>query len=352
VNTSSVTVTITGLNFQTTGCGAQLRGTVTDVDLIGSTCPSTTTLAASVPTDTIAGYYEVAVINDDGQWDTLDNAYTATNPIPWISDLSPAISVLAASEVVTVAGNYFRDTGTPGILRGALDGVTTNVTYVSTDTVTMVVPPSLSLGVYTLTITNPGPTDPSFSLANALTVYTYTATCQSASGTDCQGAVGAPDGDAYHILDTDVITIDFGSAFNVGIMDGPGYDMIFYEWPNPALPDPGINLDFVTIELSQDGVTWYPVFEWDGVDGGVTGTNIDSYAADGESQEEVIPGSVLYPGPPTGNSGIAIDIGAVPAIPDSGPFPWVRVLYPPGAPQPPPTGINDAPQVDSIVRLN
>jgi hypothetical protein len=318
------------------------------VDLIGPTCSSTTELEAWVPKDTIAGYYDVAVINDDGQSDALGNAYTATNPIPSISGLSPAASIWAASEVVTVTSEQqrFRNTGTPGNLRGALDGVTTTVTYISTDMVTVVVPPSLPRGVYTLTITNPGPTDPTFSLTNSLAVVlTYTTTCQPAPL--CQVAIGPPDGDFYRITDTEGITIDFGSA---GIDHGPGYDMVFYEFPSP----PGIRLDYVTIELSNDGTTWYPVFDWDGVDGGVTGTNIDSYAVDsgtyaGEYGEEPIPGSVLYPGAPYpyGNSGIAIDIAGL--IPVSGPFRWVRVFYPPDAP---PAGGNRASQVDSIVRLN
>jgi hypothetical protein len=99
VNTSTVQVIISGLNFQTTGCRAQLIGGTVTVDLIGPTCSSTTELEAWVPKDTIAGYYDVAVINDDGQSDALGNAYTATNPIPSISGLSPAASIWAASEV-------------------------------------------------------------------------------------------------------------------------------------------------------------------------------------------------------------------------------------------------------------
>ncbi|UCC86242.1 MAG: hypothetical protein JSV81_15490 [Anaerolineales bacterium] len=355
VNTSTVAVSITGLNFQS-GCRAWLGS----VELLGPSCATTTTLQASVPIDIMAGYYGLTVSNFDGQSDTLSGAYTATNPIPLISNLAPAVSTLGASEMVAVAGDYFRNTGTPGGLRGALDGTSVNVTYVSPTTVTVAVPPTLSLGVYTLTLTNPGPTDPSSSLANALTVYTYTTATTSCEPQPlCEDAIGEPDGNFVPISGTNVITIDFGAGN--GINNDPGYDMVFYEWPNPDIGSgvPGILLNSITIEVGWDPgtgiISWYTVFEWngDGSQGGVAGTNIDGYATD-EVHLEPIPWYDLYPGPATlpHNSGIAIDIGAAavpPLPPSSGPFRWVRVSYPSTAPS---GGTNPWAEVDAIVRLN
>ena len=159
----------------------------------------------------------------------------------------------------------------------------------------------------------------------------------------------------------DVITIDFGLN---GITDGPGYDMIYYERANPNIGggQRGIYLDYVTIMLSTDAISWYTVFEWNGDDpGDVAGTNIDSYATDGEPypgevENEPIPWYDLYPGPESvpHNSGIAIDIGVAaqavqpPQEPlPPGPFRWVRVAVPLEA-----TDTADDDVADSIVRLN
>jgi hypothetical protein len=194
-----------------------------------------------------------------------------------------------------------------------------------------------------LTVTNPGPTNPSDSLPGAFQVFTYTlpaaVDCSSdIDPADCANAAGAPNGTWTPVFTpTGVITFDFGSS---PIGDGPGYDLVYYERYAP----PGIQLDYVTIEVSPNCVDWPPppLFSWDGNSGGVVGTNIDSYAADGEAYNEVIPSYDLYPGiPGEPNTGIAMDVGVVGA----GPFQCVRVRRPPGGPV-------EAAEIDAIVRLN
>jgi len=432
VNTDTVAVTITGLNFQA-GCSASLDG----VPLTVSSCAPTTILA-SVPADIVAGYYDLTVTNPDSQGDTLPGAYTATNPIPLITAITPYTWFTTTDRLVTITGDNFRNTGSPGGLRAALGSTPLlNVAYVSPITLTATVPSSsavMALGVYTLTVTNPGPTDPTGVLANAFTLitdtvpispanlraaagdrqivlgwepntemdlvgyrlyrtdlgtplatvtdtryldltvtngitytyyvttldaanhesspsnlasaqpdditpYTYTTaiTCTVGNVFNCNDAAGAPDDTTAGITGTGMITLDFGPG--TGIIDGPGYDMIFYEWPNP----PGILLDYVKIEVSN-GITWYTVFNWDGVPGGVSGTNIDSYATDsgGEEENEPIPASDLEPGGPTTNSGIAIDIGAW--TPPGYSFHLIRFTRPAGA--------SERNQIDALRRLN
>ncbi|MEJ2557552.1 MAG: hypothetical protein P8186_15260 [Anaerolineae bacterium] len=159
VNTATVAVTITGQNFQP-GCSASLGS----VSLIGVSCPSTTTVTASVPAGIIAGYYDLTVTNPGGQPGSLTPAYTATNPVPGVATITLNTWFTTTNRVVTITGDNFRNTGAPGNLRGALDGTPlTGVTYVSPTTLTATVPSSsalMSVGVYTLTVTNPGPTDP------------------------------------------------------------------------------------------------------------------------------------------------------------------------------------------------
>ncbi|RLC70841.1 MAG: hypothetical protein DRI81_18550, partial [Chloroflexi bacterium] len=338
VNTGAVPVTISGQNFQT-GCSASLDG----VSLAVASCASTNILA-SVPVDIIAGYYNLTVTNPDSQWDDLPDAYTATNPIPVITSVRPMTWFNTMDVSLTIHGNDFRDTGAPGALRADLDGTSLlTVTYVSATELTATVPSNsggMSLGTYTLNVTNPGPTDPTGSLPNGFVLDTYstTVTCSGAVG-NCSWAEGPPDGNAAGINAGGVITIDFGSGPCIS-NDPAGYDMVFYERPF----DPGINLDFITITISSDGgTTWHPVFVWDGILGGVSGTNIDSYAVDGgsypgETENEPISSSALYPAPYPG-TGIAIDIGAVPSPPPAGNYCLVRLEYPSGT---------DAGEVDSI----
>ena len=222
-----------------------------------------------------------------------------------------------------------------------------NVTWTSATTLTAVVPSTMPIGIYTLAVTNPGPSNPG-SLPNAFQVFTYTVPVAVDCSTpnpdvaNCNNASGAPDDQWAGIFaPTGVITIDFGSP---GIANGPGYDLVFYERSNPGQTPPGIALDFIKIEISPDCVDWSlpPLFSWDGNPGGVAGTNIDSYAAGGEVYNAPIPGYDLYPGIPGGpNTGIAMDVGVV----GDGPFQCIRVTRPPGGPVEPA-------EVDAIVRLN
>jgi hypothetical protein len=151
--------------------------------------------------------------------------------------------------------------------------------------------------------------------------------------------------------------MNFGSGR--GIIDGPSYDVVFYEYRHPpGGPSPdGIRLDYVTIQISHDGVTWYTVFEWDGDAPGATdvlGTNVDAYANDtsgdagdqlGEFEDEQIPSSVLWPGGPTTNTGVAINIGGVQSPPPPGySYHLVRFSYPAA-------GTGQA-EIDAVERLN
>jgi hypothetical protein len=183
-----------------------------------------------------------------------------------------------------------------------------------------------------------------------------TVTC-TAGALNCPNAQGAPDDQMARINGAETITMDFGVGG--GIIDGSGYDVVFYEYRHPPggpTPD-GIQLDYVTIEISHDGATWYTIFDWDGDPPGTTdvlGTNVDAYADDtsgdpgdqvGEFENEQIPSAVLWPGGPTTNTGIAIDIGAVQSQPPPGySYHLMRFSYPAA-------GTGHA-EIDAVTRLN
>jgi len=268
--------------------------------------------------------------------------------VPTVLAIRPQAALLGSSVPATITGNNF-ESG----LQAVLDGTPLlNVTWTSATTLTADVPSSLLVGMYTLSVTNPGPTNPTGSLPNAFQVFTYTtdtlpSTVDCSTPPDvelCNSAAGPPDDQWAGIFTpTGVITFDFGSP---GITDGPGYDLVFYERSNPGQIPPGIALDYVKIEISPDCVDWslLPLFSWDGIPGDVIGTNIDRYAtdADGERYNEAIPVQDLYPGIPDGpNTGIAMDISRF----GTGRFQCIRVTRPPG-------GLSEAAEVDAIVRLN
>jgi len=322
----------------------------------------------------VAGYYDLTITNPDGRSGTLSNAYTATNPIPVITAITPAVTAITTTDLtIDIVGDYFRSTSLPGTgsLRADL-GIAplVDLTFVNSTVLTATVPatsPVMALGAYTLTVTNPGPTDPTGGLVNAFSIYSHAISCDPMP--ICRNAVQPPEPDntAVNLRGSNVITIDFGDGS--GIRNGPGYDMVFYEYPNldidptPGDPLPGILLDYITIELVEEiSGTAYTVFEWNGDvpgDTDVMGTNVDGYANDsvpppypgifsGEFENEPIPSDDLYPGTPPlwHNTGIAIDIGVAGQglLPPDATFRWVRISVP--------FGSTDEAEIDAVLRLH
>lgn len=179
----------------------------------------------------------------------------------------------------------------------------------------------------------------------AITPFAPTVTCGGNAVTNCANASGAPDiFNIALITGTGVITFDYGAGN--GIIDGFGPDLVFYEFLDPPTSPVQIFLDFTTIEVSEDGNTWYNIFNWNGDSAATTdifGTNIDSFARDGngENLNELIPMGALYPGP---GSGITIDFANVRTPPPAGrAYRYVRITSPPST---------DEAQVDAVERLN
>jgi hypothetical protein len=181
-----------------------------------------------------------------------------------------------------------------------------------------------------------GPSNVASALPYSLAPYTYTTNVTCSGGvSNCNSAGGQKDGNVADLGNGEQVTLDFGDGY--GILDGVGYDMVFYENQNPAGTG-GIWLDYITIDVSHDGTTWHTVFNWDGIAGGVFGTNIDGFATDGlgEEQNEVIDALSLYD-----DTGVAIDIG--PWTPAGYSYRYVRLTDPTGA---------DNAQIDAVERLN
>jgi hypothetical protein len=114
------------------------------------------------------------------------------------------------------------------------------------------------------------------------------------------------------------------------VADGDGaYDFVYYERvaPPPAVPpvtDPRVDMDWVQIQISSDGSTWYTVFYWG--NGSSDGNSNVALPAGPWCATETdncgIPLTSLY-----NSTGVAINIdGLVPA----GSYPWIRITAPAG----------------------
>jgi uncharacterized repeat protein (TIGR01451 family) len=137
--------------------------------------------------------------------------------------------------------------------------------------------------------------------------------------------IGPPNGSWLFIPPDTSVTIVSSPAI---LADGDGGvpDFVFYE--RLAAPDnpTNVELDWVQVEISSDGSTWYQVFYW-GDPGGSpdVNTNVDvqNLIADLCSTEVdncVIPPARLY-----NSTGITMDIdGIVPP----GYYPWIRITSP------------------------
>ena len=154
-------VTITGTGFLA-GATVSLGGTAaTNVNVVSSTSITATTPAHA------AGAVSVVVTNTDTQSGTLNNGYTytASNPAPTVSSITP-------NQVQRLGGTAVTITGT-GFLAGAtvsLGGTAaTNVNVVSSTSITATTP-AHAAGAVSVVVTN---TDTQSGTLN--NGYTYTA---------------------------------------------------------------------------------------------------------------------------------------------------------------------------------
>lgn len=343
-NDTDVTIIITGTNFVPNPTAFLVDGGAT---ALATTYISPNSLNAVIPAWFTADYYNLTVTNPDLQSYTLPNAFTLTNPIPLITGVNPYTGTDNADTNVTINGGNFVN----GLSVG-LDGFSPAETFVNSTTLNVTIPGSIMPGgSYTLTVSNTGPLAPTNSLTNAFTVtlsstYGYTPTCFST--TNCEDAYGSPDGNPADIAVGGYLTFTFPAGS--GIRDGPGYDFVFFEFPNPNNPDPnigGILLDWTVVDISEHGNNWHQVFYWsDNITD--TNTNVASHNYDGDAGEqdnEFIRSGDLWPGGLNANTGIAIDIDTPTWDPPPGTqYRYVRFSCPALG--------GDEAQVDAILRLH
>lgn len=144
--------------------------------------------------------------------------------------------------------------------------------------------------------------------------------------------IGGPDGSWTTLPPGSSTTILFSPAIIAdGDMGTP--DMVYYEKLAAATH---IDLDWVQVEISSDGLTWYQVFFWgDGPSDGNTNVNLSIPPPTGVGDLCQVAGvptetdncSILV-GRLYNSTGITIDVDAL--VPP-GNYPWIRISSPPGS---------------------
>ena len=183
----------------------------------------------------------------------------------------------------------------------------------------------------TLTHT-PTPTDTAIATATATLAPSPTSTPQLCAGDIPPGEpnIGPPNGSFAEIPCNSSIELDLGSQT---ITSHSGYDLVYYEHAGCS----GICLDWVRVDVCTDAACTNPVtvFNW-GDDVPDTNTNVASFAAGGEIDNEDIPAAALLNG-----TGITIDVDAFGPVPAGG-YRYIRIWSPINWPN------NDGAEVDSI----
>jgi len=166
-NTSSVTVSITGTNFNTTGTTTVnlTRAGQANLTVTGLTPASTTSITSvALPISGAAtGIWNVTVINPDGQeGSNLSVTFTVNAPIPapTVTSINPNSGTNTSSVTVSITGTNFNTTGstTVNLTRAGQANLTvTGLTPASTTSITSVALPisGAATGIWNVTVINP-----------------------------------------------------------------------------------------------------------------------------------------------------------------------------------------------------
>lgn len=127
---------------------------------------STSELTARVPLGFPAGLYPVTIRNPDGVYGEGTQLVAVKNPTPIVSSVAPTETFNVVESVLDVFGEHFVDT--PAVFLGPQE--LPRVQWQHSGHLSATVPKSLASGWYPLTVANPGPGTPSYTLPNALYV--------------------------------------------------------------------------------------------------------------------------------------------------------------------------------------
>ena len=157
-NNGTVSITnLAGSGFYGTPTVQLKRPGQTSITATGVAVPSSTKITCSFNlTGAAAGSWDVYVQNQDGQNATLTGGFTVNNPAPTLSSISPtsATEGTSADYTLTATGTNFV---TASVVKW--NGTALATTYVSSTSLTAIIPKAYmaGAGTYSVTVTNPAP---------------------------------------------------------------------------------------------------------------------------------------------------------------------------------------------------
>jgi len=262
-NSESINLALTGASFRMTD-GSDFESVIVRigaVSLTNVTVSSATSLTATYAIENrTAGSYDVIVTTDYGSSEPLGEGFTVTNPAPTAISVSPNSAGNTADISVTIVGTGFLSTSTtpPAAANPTVqmrdpnnannDFYLTNVTVVSTTSITATVPSGKTAVTYDLVVTNGDGQS-----ATKSDTFQVTSVVEDVTDpTPPTGATADPPKEAWTNDNTIQVTWTAGTDTESGVA---GYS---YEWDQNASTAPDKTVDITgtstTSPVLGDGI--------------------------------------------------------------------------------------------------
>ena len=154
---ATVSVTVTGSNFQNGATVKLLRAGNPIVQAIGVTVSSSTTITGVLKfSGAEKGIYNVIVANPDGQSDTLVGGFTVGEPAPTIASVTPASGIYNQTVNLIVTGQYFTNPAKVSVSRGTEQLTISKINWTDATKITcdLTIPYGTTTGEWNVTVTN------------------------------------------------------------------------------------------------------------------------------------------------------------------------------------------------------
>jgi len=154
---ATVSVTVTGSNFQNGATVKFMRAGNPIIQAIGVTVSSSTTINGIIKFSGVEkGSYNVIVANPDGQSDTLVGGFTVGEPAPTIASVTPDKGIYNETVNLIVTGQYFTNPAKVSVSRGTEQLTPSNIQWKDATKITcdLIIPYGTTTGEWNVTVTN------------------------------------------------------------------------------------------------------------------------------------------------------------------------------------------------------
>jgi hypothetical protein len=154
---ATVSVTVTGSNFQNGATVKFMRAGNPIIQAIGVTVSSSTTINGIIKFSGVEkGSYNVIVANPDGQSDTLVGGFTVGEPAPTIASVTPDKGIYNETVNLIVTGQYFTNPAKVSVSRGTEQLTPSNIQWKDATKITcdLTIPYGTTTGEWNVTVTN------------------------------------------------------------------------------------------------------------------------------------------------------------------------------------------------------